>query len=342
MPADSATASASSGGDARLAEALAAYVPPLVLENLAPGTAPSAEARATAFTGAVLLTDIAGFTTLTERMDGAGPKGVEELSRLLNAYFTDLIGLIGAHGGLVMKFAGDALMAVWPGAADTLAETAHRAAQCALFIQREMHARHVAADVTLSMRVSLGAGEVRHLVLGGVGERWASRLAGPAMGDARAAIALAEPGGVALAPSVVRLLGAGTKVTALSGGGARLDSVAPLAIRPVLHPWARPHDVPALFGHVPAAVRDRIVAGQAGWLAEFRRVSVIFINVPDVDDDPARSLGRAQAVMRAIQTVLAHFGGTVDNLGDDHAGRPNAATRVSPAWSSPRLSTVPS
>ena len=247
------------------------------------------------------------------------PKGVEELSRLLNAYFTDLIGLIDAHGGLVMKFAGDALMAVWPAATDTLAETAHRAAQCALSIQREMHARHVAADVTLSMRVSLGAGEVRHLVLGGVGERWASRLAGPAMNDARGAIALAEPGGVALAPGVVRLLGVGTKVTVLARGGARLDAVAPLAMRPPL-PSAEPHNVTALFPHVPAAVRDRIVAGQAGWLAEFRRVSVLFINVPEVDDDPARSLARAQAAVRAIQTVLVRYEGTVDNLGDDHTG----------------------
>ena len=328
MSATSATAPPP-GGNARLAAALAAYVPPLVLEN----PAPSAEARATAFEGAVLLTDIAGFTTLTERMDTAGPKGVEELSRLLNAYFTDLIELIEAHGGLVMKFAGDALVAVWPGAADTLAGTAHRAAQCALFIQRKMHARHVAEDVTLAMRVSLGAGEIRHDVLGGVGERWASRLAGPAMSDARAVIARAQPGEVALAPDVVRLLGTGTKLTALSGGGARLEAVAPLAIRPLPHPPAPPQDVAALFPHVPAAVRDRIVAGQAGWLAEFRRVSVLFINVPEVDDDPARSLARAQAAVRAIQTVLARYEGTVDNLGDDHAGLTLVAAFGLPAWS---------
>ncbi len=321
-----------SGGDARLAAALAAYVPPLVLENFAPADTPPAEARATTFTGAVLLTDIAGFTTLTEGMDGAGPKGVEELSRLLNAYFTELIGLIEAHGGLVMKFAGDALMAVWPAGADPLAATAHRAAQCALFIQRQMHARRVTGDVMLAMRVGLGAGEVRQMVLGGVGERWASRLAGPAMGDARAAIVLAAPGGVALAPRVVALLGAGTKVTALAGGGARLEAVAPLAIRPLPPAGAEPPGVAALFPHVPAAVRDRIVAGQAGWLAEFRRVSVLFINVPDVDRDPARSLACAQAAVRAIQTALARYGGTVDNLGDDHAGLTLVAALGLPAW----------
>ena len=157
MPASPVTAPEPPGGDARLAEALAAYVPPLVLEQLARDSAPLADARATTFEGVVLLTDIAGFTTLTERMDGASPAGVEELSRLLNACFTDLIEIIEAHGGLVMKFAGDALVAVWAGAAGTLAATAHRAAQCALFLQRQMPA----GGAALSMRVSLGAGEVR-------------------------------------------------------------------------------------------------------------------------------------------------------------------------------------
>ena len=327
-----ASATPPARGDARLAEALAAYVPPLVLESLTHDPAPASAARATAFTGAVLLTDIAGFTTLTEGMDGAGPAGVEQLSRLLNAYFTDLIDLIESHGGLVMNFAGDSLLAVWPDATDTLAETARHAAQCALFIQRQMHARHVADDVTLSMRVSLGAGELRHMVVGGVGGRWASRLAGPAMAGARAAIGCADPGGVALSPEIAGLLSATAKVSARSDGGARLDSVALLDMRPALQPWVRARDVAALFGHVPAAVRDRIVAGQAGWLAEFRRVSVLFINVPDVDDDPARGLDRTQAVMHSIQTVLERYEGTVDNLGDDHAGFTLVAALGLPAW----------
>lgn len=316
----------------RLAEALAAYVPPLVLENLARESAPPADAHATTFEGAVLLTDIAGFTTLTERLDAAGPAGVEQLSRLLNSYFTDLIELVEAHGGLVLKFAGDALMAVWPGTAATLPWTAQRAAQCALAIQRQMHARRVTDEVTLSMRVSLGAGEVRHMVVGGGGGRWASRLAGPAMADARAAIAHAAPGEVALSPQTARLLAATAQVTPRADGSPRLHAVAPLEIRPVPLPGVQARDVAALFGHVPAAVRDRIVAGQAGWLAEFRRVSVLFINVPDVDDDPARSPDRTQAAVRAIQTVLERYEGTVDNLGDDHAGLTLVAALGLPAW----------
>ncbi|MCE9609944.1 MAG: AAA family ATPase [Chthoniobacter sp.] len=313
---------------ARLAEALAAYVSPLVLENLArpPG------AHAAELEGAVLLTDIAGFTALTERMDAAGPAGAEELSRVLNAYFTDLIVLLETHGGRVEKFAGDALVAVWPAAPDTLAAAAQRAAQCALALQRQMPVRNPADGVALSMRVSLGAGTVQHMLLGGPGQRWAARLAGPALTDAREAIAQAEPGDVVLAPTVARLLASVAQTAAQPGGGARLVEVEPAALEPAPPAWVQPGDVAALFGHVPAAARDRIVAGHAGWLAEFRRVSVIFIHVPEVDDQPARSLERGQAVMEKIQIVLARFGGTVDDLGDDRPGFTLVAAFGLPGW----------
>ena len=49
-----ASATPPARGDARLAEALAAYVPPLVLESLTHDPAPASAARATAFTGAFL------------------------------------------------------------------------------------------------------------------------------------------------------------------------------------------------------------------------------------------------------------------------------------------------
>lgn len=307
-------------GDPRLAEALAAYVSPLVMENLPADFGPGAEAQDAAFAGAVLFTDIAGFTPLTGRMDTAGPDGVEDLSLMLNGYFTDLIHLIEAHGGQVVKFAGDALVAVWTGPAEMLAESAHRATQCAHFLQQHMPVRNPADGVALTMRMSLGAGEVRHMVLGGVGWRWLSRLAGPALANALEAVAQAEPGGVVLAPRMARLLAEAVKTSPLPAGAQRLDAVAPISIRPAMPQWVLARDAAAIFGHVPAAIRDRIVAGHSGWLAEFRTVTVLFIHVPEVDDSPARGLASAQACVRAIQTIIERFGGTVDDLGDDRAG----------------------
>jgi class 3 adenylate cyclase/tetratricopeptide (TPR) repeat protein len=304
----------------RFADALAPYVPPLVLTLLMESGAPTTEASAWQFEGAVLFTDIAGFTTLTERMDEAGPAGVEELSRLLNAYFTDLISLVEAHGGLVLKFAGDALMAVWIAREGLLPETTHRVGQCALLIQKAMGAYRVTDEVTLSMRVSIGAGVIHHMVLGGAADRWASRLAGAAMAEARHAISLAKPGEAVLAPEAARLLASIASTAPRGKEAAQLIRIAPIPAQPLESRLGSIEHVEDLLPHVPFPVRGRVLAGQAGWIAEFRRVTVLFVNVPEVDDVRPSDMRRAQAVVCVIQNVLERFRGVVDNLGDDQDG----------------------
>ena len=59
----------------------------------------------------VLLTDLRGFTRYTHQMSRRG-QAVEVVDRL-NAYFTELVSAIHAHGGTVDKFIGDSCLAVF-------------------------------------------------------------------------------------------------------------------------------------------------------------------------------------------------------------------------------------
>ena len=72
----------------------------------------------------VLFCDVVGFTPLSEARD---PEAVREL---LSAYFDRARTVIGRYGGVVEKFIGDAVMAVWgtPAATEGDAERAVRAA----------------------------------------------------------------------------------------------------------------------------------------------------------------------------------------------------------------------
>ena len=56
---------------------------------------------------AILMTDLRGFTTLTEAADSA------QLVAQLNEYFTGMVKCIFATNGTVDKFVGDAILAVW-------------------------------------------------------------------------------------------------------------------------------------------------------------------------------------------------------------------------------------
>ena len=84
------------------------------------GGGPKAERRVCS----VLFCDVVGFTPLSELRD---PEAVREL---LSEYFEVARTVIGRYGGVVEKFIGDAVMAVWgtPVTAEGDAERAVRAA----------------------------------------------------------------------------------------------------------------------------------------------------------------------------------------------------------------------
>lgn len=70
----------------------------------------------------IWISDLRNFTDLIDRLEGA------DMMRLLNGYFGILVGAVIDHGGEVLKFIGDGLLAVFPlGAANTSEQAAHAA-----------------------------------------------------------------------------------------------------------------------------------------------------------------------------------------------------------------------
>jgi adenylate cyclase len=81
----------------------------------------------------VLFSDIRGFTTISE---GMAP---EALVELLNAFLGDMTEVIFRYDGMLDKYIGDAIMAVW-GAPLPQADHAARACQAALAMLARLHA----------------------------------------------------------------------------------------------------------------------------------------------------------------------------------------------------------
>jgi adenylate cyclase len=73
----------------------------------------------------VLFSDIRGFTSITEKMEATA------LIALLNRYFDAMSDAIVAHGGLVNKFGGDSLLAVFGTPLNPAQEHALQAVQAA-------------------------------------------------------------------------------------------------------------------------------------------------------------------------------------------------------------------
>ncbi|ORE95573.1 guanylate cyclase [Stappia sp. 22II-S9-Z10] len=67
----------------------------------------------------ILFTDIRGFTTIGETMDA------EELTAFLNAFLSEMTGVILEHRGTIDKYMGDAIMAFWNAPLNDFAHAAH-------------------------------------------------------------------------------------------------------------------------------------------------------------------------------------------------------------------------
>lgn len=247
------------------------------------------------FDGAVMFADISGFTTLSEELAQAGVAGAEKLSELLDHFFERLIGFIDAHGGHVIRIAGDAPLVVWEGP-----DAPARAARCALALQTQQH------PSGLSLRIALAAGRLELLSLGGVNDRWEWLLWGECLRGLDPAGKLAKPGEVVAAPGP-------WEGERLEDGFVRLRSAPPGAAQPLpARPLPSEEEAAWLLRYLPLPARLRLEAGLEGWLAELRRITVMFVNLRGEVD--------LQRAVTAIQEVLARHEGSLNQFLVDDKG----------------------
>lgn len=295
---------------------LASFVPPPYVRLLASSNPQEPPARIP-FSGVVLFADISGFTKLTERLCQEGRVGAELLASTLTAYFGKVIDHISQHGGEVVKIAGDGLTALW--AEEPAEAAAGFAVTCALSLQQALSATLPVHGVRMEMRIGIGFGAASLRQLGGYLGRWEFVFGGPALSRASLVCPKAAPSEVMLSQEVTALLGRHAHGVRLPEGGAM--RVWELTEPPPPTPRRLPtlkHDMrKALRACLPSSILDRFDAGQSAWLTELRRVSVLFMLLPDLDVEGAND---AQHLVSSVQRIIARYEGSINTLHVDEKG----------------------
>ena len=138
----------------RLNVAFGQFVSKDVLERVMREGAPLGGEQRTV---SVLMSDVRGFTTLSETLPPM------RISEIMNEYFTAMVDVILRHRGLVNDFIGDGILAIYGAPLDD-AEHARHAVVTALEMQQALGElnRRWAADgaPTLAMGVAINTGEV--------------------------------------------------------------------------------------------------------------------------------------------------------------------------------------
>lgn len=304
-----------------LLDTLASYVPKIIIQHLHAHPGGLTEPFSETHQAATFFADISGFTPLTERLAQSGPDGVERLASILNDYFGTLINLVYEYGGDIVKFAGDALLAVWPVTLHEkpIEELTALSIQCALAAQTALSEYHSEAQVRLALRIGIGVGEIFNVHLGGQQNRWEFFLTGSGITQASEAEKLAQPGHVAISRDAHALVQDKFRVTSLEQNcydvHTALLEILPQPLPPIN--LVRTLE-PGMRAHIPGAILSRLSAGQASWLAELRRVTILFVNLPDLSANT--SLEQAQQIMKTLQEVIYYYEGSVNKLNVDDKG----------------------
>ncbi|MCB9595761.1 MAG: hypothetical protein H6719_23770 [Sandaracinaceae bacterium] len=123
----------------------------------------------------VLFADVVGFTPLTEEREP------EEVVTILNELFTILTEIVFRHGGLVDKFIGDCVMAIW-GAPDGQPDHTERAMAAAEEMLRWLETGNLSWQERFGVTIQLAIGVHRgEAVVGNIGSE--TRMTYTAIGD---------------------------------------------------------------------------------------------------------------------------------------------------------------
>lgn len=143
--------------------------------------------------GAFLFADVSGFTALSEKLQQyGGEAGAETLTLVINDYFSTMLEILAKSDGQLLKFAGDALLAFFPG---SIATGGSKAIRTGVRMQRAMSSFQPIQtpalaqllgdhDQSLSMSIGICHGELLEAYVGNTMQRdhlIQGRLPGAAM-----------------------------------------------------------------------------------------------------------------------------------------------------------------
>jgi class 3 adenylate cyclase/tetratricopeptide (TPR) repeat protein len=115
--------------------------------------------------GIFLFGDVSGFTPLSEKLKVLGQAGAEQITSIINSLFTELVKVLFAHGGTLLKFGGDAMLGMWSAATSKeMTAAALSACQAGMAIQKVLSLPQFAeidalgSKHTLSIKVGISGG----------------------------------------------------------------------------------------------------------------------------------------------------------------------------------------
>ncbi|XP_044744118.1 adenylate cyclase type 10-like isoform X2 [Coccinella septempunctata] len=138
---------------------LSSFVPDEIILNVNDYTTKTSDA-------CILCGDVSGFTELCETYNQIGSGGPSRLTDMLNNFIGAMVQEIMSHGGDVIKFSGDAFLALWKSEGYSMRDYIQEAINCALIIQKSHNNYITDVGVTLRVKLAISSGTVLFSLIG--------------------------------------------------------------------------------------------------------------------------------------------------------------------------------
>jgi class 3 adenylate cyclase/tetratricopeptide (TPR) repeat protein len=303
------------------------YVPPYWVRQALNDPERTLVGREERIYAAVLFVDISGFTTISEALSRKGRKGKEELSALLDRYFTVMAEPVAALGGEVVKFAGDALIVAFAAQWDSGDAHLGSAIECALRMQNAMvefaQVRTTTGTFPLQMKIGIGEGAIYNTTVGDEEGEMQPVFAGHPLALCQQAEDRASAGEIvtdaALVNRMRRQLDTGEAREAFRPvlGATDLPVLSPVGQPDVtmLEPQRVGTLIRRLSSYLPRQVVERIRQGRRGVYGEHRRVTVMFVKFGGLNYDWEPQVGHVlQVYFTAMHNCIARYGGRINEV----------------------------
>ena len=310
-----------------LARHLASYLPVTFVRQIldegrlpAPGVPRSVDA-------ATLFADVSGFTAMSEELATDGPRGAEELTRVLEVTFTAMVDVIHDLGGSISHYYGDAMSVYFP---DDDGMAAQRALACAQEIQQLM-STSLGRAVTnrpanknpifaLTVKLGLGYGRCQSLIVGDPNDSMEFVLTGAGVDDATNAEKEAISGQIIASRTILEK----ADLSANADFVLFDQTIERPPAKPLLN-WDDYADtaVIALVPLIQPFIHDALIhrftsAGVAG-LAEHRPATSIFLQVDFAGDDDDTSAIETLHMGQQLQDYYTWVVSVINRFSNDNA-----------------------
>jgi class 3 adenylate cyclase/tetratricopeptide (TPR) repeat protein len=248
--------------------------------------------------------DLSGFSSMTDTLMQHGQHGAEVLANLMHGVFDPLVEGIFDHGGKIVGFAGDGIMALYPIEGDP-ASTCISALSSAWLIQRRLaqdaQRRTIYGTFEFTARIGLTCGTVSWGILHSENRKNATYFfRGSAVDDCAQAEQHAGLGEILITDDLYRQVS--ERVQVLPGGSfhrlvgfhADLPGVQQVAFPPV------DLEISRIF------MPEEIVAQDAH--GEFRQVVNLFIRFPELSNE------KLQEIIPVVFRLREQYGGLLNRV----------------------------